>query len=188
MIVKRSIKSVLLAAASLSAAGVVASAHAEEAAPQAAPTPVIETVVGADEAAVAAPAENGGWAGKLGVLAAVAVGAFAGLARFKGVKRLAEAVGEAAPHVVNAAGVAARSSAKAIRSAGAKVGGWVGGPLRRIAVFAGLCLAGVAGVGFYNIEWAGGMLVGGGLVIAAWRSSARVKRLLSPPPPAPSEG
>ncbi len=174
MVVRRSLKSALLAAASLSAAGVMATADAQGATPEAEPSALVETVAVAGEAA-AAPAEKG-WAGKVGVFAAIALGAAAGLMRWKHFKPVADAVVRAAPHVAKAAGVAARTSAKVIKTAGVKVGGWLGGPLRRIAVLAGLFVAAIAGVGFYNIEWAGGMLVGGGLVAAAWRGSAGVKR------------
>lgn len=132
------LKTALLAAASLTAAGA-----ANAPAVHAAPASIEHAVAAADQAETdkAAPASPlKGWAIYAGAAAALAA-----LARFVGFKRIAAATKAA----VVVAGDAAKAVARSISS-----------PLRFAALIAVFSLVGFAGVGFFDVEWLAGLAFG----------------------------
>lgn len=145
------LKTALLAAASLTAAS-VAVAHAADAAPVE-PVAIEHAVQSADhDQDRASPTVI---AQKVGLAAALTAG-LAGLARLIGFRRLkkvaaatAVAAGKAASAGVAATATAAKAVAKAVAS-----------PFRYVLLLASLAAAALAGVGLYDVEWAGGLVFG----------------------------
>ena len=62
--------------------------------------------------------------------------------------------------VTSGASVAARATASAASGAAKTVGRAVSSPLRGLALIAGLGVFALFGVGLYDVEWLGGMIVG----------------------------
>jgi hypothetical protein len=153
---KRSLKLAFLAASALAAA-TPAALHA---------APTIESsrvsqAIHSEEPALQAPTA------RLAGLAAVA----AAIAAFIGRRRLASWLRKAAPAVKTAAGAVVAAPVVAARV----VGRAVASPLRSLAFFAGVGLFALAGLGLYDVEWAGGLAAG--LVLAiAFAGVRRVKR------------
>lgn len=147
----RKLKTILLAAASLTAAS-VAVAHAADRAPieRAAIEHAVSAVDHGDEAATASVTAK-----KLG-LAGAATAALAGLMRLFGLRRVraaAQATADFAGRVVAAGADATVTAAKAVARAASS-------PFRFAVVFAGLSAVGLAGVGLYDVEWIGGFAIG----------------------------
>lgn len=164
------LKTVFLAAASLAAAS-VAAAHAA-AAPASAPA-AIEHAVGTAEkdSELAAPVIT---ARKVGVAAAAAI-ALAGLARLIGFRRIKAAAAAAAA-------TAGRSASMAIRATGAAAGAAMraaSSPLRFTLMVAGLTLVAFAGIGFYDVEWAAGLVFGAFFAASVILGARRARRSLA---------
>lgn len=171
------LKTALLAAASLTAA-TVAIAHQADAAPY---EPVaIEHAAASVDHDADRDANQGGVpaaAGKIGIAAAAAAAAvFAGLLRLIGLDRLKAAVSAAANGLVEAAragvAVTAAASKAVIRAASS--------PLRFVAMVAGLSAIGFAGIGFYDLEWAGGLVVGAAAASLVFLGAGRLRKQLAP--------
>jgi hypothetical protein len=137
------LKTALLAAASLTAA-MAATAHAADRAPIE-PVAIEHAIIAADqgEADKAAPAVRG-WA-----LAGAAAAALAAIARLIGFRKIAAAAKAAGPAVVAAGGAAVKAVGRAVAS-----------PVRFVLLMAGLGVFALTGVGFYDFEWAGGLVAG----------------------------
>lgn len=164
------LKTALLAAASLTAA-TAAVAHAAAAPP---PPVAIEHMVTAADAAPerTAPAISGKSAG----LAALAAAALAGLARFIGLGRIKSALAVGAA----AAGEAASAGLAATQSAVKAVGRVIASPFRAVALFAGLAVVALAGVGLYDVEWAGGAVIGALFTAALILGVGKLRKMLVP--------
>ncbi|MEL7486962.1 MAG: hypothetical protein AAGJ87_07090 [Pseudomonadota bacterium] len=165
------LKTLLLAAAS-TAAATTAVAVSDEAAPY--ETAIVEAapVLVAEASSAEAPApivKPRNW-----LIAAFATGALAGLVRLLGGKRTINAVREAAATAAPKVARAARDAAKAPISAVKTAGAAMASPLKWAAAILGLGMLGFVGVGFYNVEWLGGLVVGAALAsasaFAAWRA------------------
>ena len=145
------LKTALLAAASLTAAS-IAVAQASDAAPIE-PVAIEHAVHVADhEADRAGPDVT---AKKLGI-AALGAAAIAGFARLIGWRR----VKAAAAATTRFAGEAASAGVAATAAAARAVGRAVGSPIRFALFFASLGLFALTGVGLYDVEWMGGIVVG----------------------------
>ena len=173
MTIMRNRKTALLTAASLLAAtAALAPAKAADFDPVAYPTTVQETVVShaadhADESKQS-PAKRWG-------LIAVAAGALAGLVKLIGARKIAKGVGDAATQAVKMSGKAAGAAAKTVGRA-------VASPLRFAVLMAGLALFALAGVGFYDVEWLGGLIVGGAMTCLFVYGAVKARKVLTPKP------
>lgn len=103
---------------------------------------------------------------------AAAAGALAGLFKVFGAKKLARAAASGAASAARASGAYAGAAVKAVGRA-------VASPLRFALIVAGLAFFALAGVGFYNIEWIGGLLAGAALSGAAAYGMMKSRRALS---------
>lgn len=171
MIASRNMKTVLLAAASLTAAS-VAVAHAANQAPME-PVAIEHAVVAADHGDE--PSAAGITVKKLGMAGAAAL-LLAGLARLLGVRRVkaaAQATAEFAGRAVTAGAEATVSAAKAVARAASS-------PFRFAAIFAVLSAVGLAGVGLYDVEWVGGFAIGIALSALVLVGLSGLRRALSP--------
>ncbi len=164
------LKTALLAAASLTAAS-VAVAHAAGA-PPAAPVAIEHAVQAADhDQDRASPAII---AQKAGLTAALAAG-LAGLARligFRRLKRAAVATAAVAGKAAAAGAVATATAAKAVAKA-------VASPFRYIPLLVSLAAAALAGIGLYDVEWAGGLVFGALLATLIMLGARRALALLA---------
>lgn len=166
------LKTALLAAVSLTAAS-AAVAHA--AAPPFEPAAIEHAVQAADyDADRAGPAVI---AKKVGI-AAVAAAAFAGLARLIGFRRIKAAAGATAA----VAGKAISAGLAATASAAKTVAKAVASPFRFALVMTGLALFALAGVGFYDFEWEGGLVVGALFAALVVLGAGRLRKTLTPAP------
>jgi len=166
------LKTALLAAASLAAASAATVNAAEMSA--APPVSIEHAASVGDEAQVAAPTAL---ARKLGI-AAFAGAAFAGLARLIGFGRIKSAAAAAGRVASDAAAAGFSATAAAARS----VGRALASPLRFTAVMAGLGFFALAGIGLYDIEWAGGLATGAAIVAIGFWGAGRIRRTLTPAP------
>lgn len=161
--IRPGLRTALLAAASLTAVTVSVGHAAETARHQ--PAEIVmaaDSVVShEDPQSRASPARLFGWA-------AFAAGGAAVLARLLGRERIAE-IGRTIAPAVRAAAAASAAAIQAVSRA-------VSAPIRFAAAFAALAAIGFAGLGLYDVEWAGGAIVGGGLVALAWAAAAGVRR------------
>ncbi|MCB2112527.1 MAG: hypothetical protein KDD85_03160 [Parvularculaceae bacterium] len=171
------IKTALLAAVSLTAASIAAApANAAALAEPAAPVEpaAIELVL----APTHHDEERAGpviGAKRLG-FAAAALAAFAGLARIIGFKRLKTAAISGARIAGKTAAAGARASMTAVKAAARAASS----PLRFFLALAGLGVFALAGVGFYDVEWLGGLFVGALMAILVAHGAARTKKALAP--------
>ncbi|MEZ5895311.1 MAG: hypothetical protein R3C40_10595 [Parvularculaceae bacterium] len=168
----RKLKAALMAAASISAAGAV---HAAHAAPSHHYTPAaIEQAYvapdhgDADKAAPSQVKRLGLWAAAAGVL-----GALVHLVGFKNIARAARAAG---PAVARAAVATAKAPVAAVRY----IAKSASAPVRFGLAMASLALVAFTGIGLFDVEWVGGMIIGGVLTAMAWYGAARVRGALSP--------
>lgn len=165
------LRTVLFAAASLTAV-TVAGGHAAAAAPVA-PIAIEQAYQAADQDdAKAAPSFT---VKKVGIAAAAAA-ALAGLVRIIGVRRIkaaavqtAKVAAQAASSSLAATKVVARAALRAAAS-----------PFRFAMLMAGLVLVAFTGVGFYDIEWAAGLVFGALLAATALLGFGKLRRALSP--------
>lgn len=154
------IKTALLAAVSLTAAS-VAVAHAANPAPVE-PVTIEHAVQSADQDALNATERPGavkGWA--LGGLLAAAL---AGIARLIGFRK----IGAAATSTARVAGDAAKAVVRAASS-----------PLRFVLLIAGLALVAFAGVGFYDLEWTAGLILGAFIAATVLLGARRMQKSLA---------
>ncbi|MEO1252577.1 MAG: hypothetical protein AAFW81_09550 [Pseudomonadota bacterium] len=163
----RKVKISLLAATSLlSAAAALAPAHANDLDAAAFPTIVEAPAVAAHDEAVLKN-DRVGVAQRAGLIA-IGLGALGWLVRLIGPKKVIRAVEKTAEATVKASSAAAKTAIRAVRS-----------PLRFAAWMAGLALFALAGVGFYDIEWIGGLMAGAAItglsVFGALKSRAALR-------------
>lgn len=152
------LKAALLAAISLTAAS-VAVAHAADAVPVE-PVAIEHAVQSADhDQDRASPAVI---AQKVGLAAALAAG-LAGLARLIGFRRLKKVAAATAVAAAKVASAGAAATATAVKA----VGKAVASPFRYLMLLASLAVAALAGVGLYDVEWAGGLIFGAALATTA---------------------
>lgn len=149
MIGINNLRTAMLAAASIAAIGIAGPAAAGVAAESVA----IEHIAAADhvetEARAADKAVNR-W-----LLGGAVSAALAGLIGLFGWARISEALRKAADMAIEAPAAAARAVAEAIKS-----------PVRTLMIVGGLSLFALTGIGFYDVEWAAGLLTGAALTLA----------------------
>jgi len=156
-------RAALLAAASvLAASAALTPASASVFDPVAYPATVeIAAPVHTSHAAVDA-GENAHNSARKWALVAAAAGALAGLVKLIGARRVAEIVTDGAVRTARAAATGVAVAARAVGRAAAS-------PLRVLALFFGLSLFALTGVGLYDIEWIGGLVSGAALMaLVAW--------------------
>lgn len=143
MFQRNPLKTAILAAASFAAIGAAAPAAAG------APTePVsVEIVHASDHADAEARAADK--AVNRWLLGGAAAAALAGLIRLFGWTRISAALRKAGDIAVAAPAAAARYVGEAVKS-----------PLRTAMIVGGLSLFALTGIGFYDVEWAAGLLTG----------------------------
>ena len=163
---KINVKTALLAAVSLSAA-TFATSHASEAIGHV-PAPM---VMAADPDSGQAPQAAGQSAVRLVGFAALGSAAVALMMRALGRERVAALVRAMTP--------AAKAIAAAPAAAARALGRAASAPLRFAATFAGFAAIGFVGLSLYDLEWAGGVLVGGALVALVWAGAAGFSRLVA---------
>lgn len=168
------IRAALLAAASLTAA-TAAVARADEAAPiEPVATERLVTATGHD----AERPNRAGAIQKLG-LAALAAAALARLIGFRRIRAVAA-------KTVEMAGTAASAGVAAAASAARMVGRAISSPLRFAALFGGVALVALTGVGLYDVEWAGGLFFGALFATTIFwgvlRARTVFRRMLPPSP------
>jgi hypothetical protein len=152
-------KTALFAAASLTAVGGMAG-HAALAEPHPASAIVLSThQVAADEERAPLPPTA-----KTVGLAALAAAAFGFALQFLGAERVAR--------LAKAAVAAPAAAARAIGSA-------IGEPVRFVLAITLLAALGFAGLGLFNLEWAGGLAVGAGFVALIWAGATRFRAALA---------
>lgn len=170
MIISKSKRAALLAAASLTAAGLASGALAADAAY----APTLEEVVVTSEplepAVFASPAEPERQ-NRMLMLSAAAAATLALIGHLIGWRTIRRNVAAAGPHMARAARAAAAAPATAARAIGRKMSS----PLRALLIFASLVTAAFIGVGFYDVEWLGGLIVGAAMVIAGTRPVTRMR-------------
>jgi hypothetical protein len=168
MIHSKRLKTALLAAASFTAAAGVA-AHAAPV-PHNQP-PAIEHVMTVadhgDSEKAAAPQTA-----RTMTLWAAAAGVLAALAGAIGFKRLAAAAKSAGPIVAKAARATVEAPVKAARY----VARSVSAPIRYALAMASLALVAFTGIGVYDVEWIGGLVVGIALTMLAWAGAGRLRK------------
>lgn len=116
-----------------------------------------------DDATKSMPASQ-----KLGLLA-IGAAALAGLVRLIGARKLAAAVTQGA---VGAAKFTVKTGVKAAKLVGATFAS----PLRFAGVMAGLALFALTGIGFYDVEWIFGLMVGALLMGGSAYGVARTRK------------
>jgi hypothetical protein len=146
------LKTALFAAASLTAATAAMAAADARAAPME-PVAVEHAVVAADHDADRVSSPIGA---KRAGLAALATAALAGLARLVGFRRIRKA----AEKTLETAGNAAAAGIAATSAAARTVARAVASPIRFIAALTLFAIIALVGVGLYDVEWAGGLVVG----------------------------
>jgi hypothetical protein len=146
------LKTALLAAASLTTAG--AATHSVAAEPAPASAIVMTTHQAAEEtrAPIAPTAKTVG----LAALGAAALGFAAHLLGRERLTRYAKA--------------AVAAPAAALRA----VGSAISEPVRHLLALSLFAAIGFVGVGIFNLEWAGGLVIGAGFVALAWVGASRV--------------
>jgi len=107
---------------------------------------------------------------------AAGAAALAAIARLIGLRRIKAA----AKAVGNAAGKAARAGAQAAGEVGAVVSKALASPLRLAMLAAGLVMISLAGIDYYDLEWAAGLVFGGLVSLAAILGAQRARRSRSP--------
>ncbi|MEM9706038.1 MAG: hypothetical protein AAF850_08175 [Pseudomonadota bacterium] len=152
MRVSKSVKTALLAAVSLTAAAGAAPAMADDAAVQNANVAEAAVVAVASEPMV----ESNLFFKNKWLTAAFATGALAAFLRLRLGARLMGALDEHAPAVADAARAAGRSAKTAV----SKVSKLAAGPMRLVLGLAAMALVGLVGVGFYDVEFLGGLALG----------------------------
>lgn len=166
------LKSVLFAAASLAAVTVAGGNVAADAAP-AAPFAIEQAYQVADhDEAQAGPSLT---AKKIGIAAAAAA-ALAGLARLIGFRRIKAAAvqtAKAAAQVATFSLAATKVAAHAVLRAAAS-------PFRFAMLIAGLAFVAFTGIGFYDVEWAAGLVFGALFAGTALLGFSKVRRALAP--------
>lgn len=120
----------------------------------------------ADDAQPAA-ARQGGW---LAAGAAV-LAALAGLVGWTRIRRAASHVAPIARQAVSAAAAAPVAALRAAANAAAK-------PFQFVAGLFALAAFSLFGVGFYDVEWAGGLAAGALSVAAIWMTVSRARRFV----------
>lgn len=153
----------LLAASALMAStAAFAPAHANDIDMAAFPTTIEAPIVVAD-AGQHLDQKSDKNALRLGVLMAAGA-ALVGAIRIFGFKRVRKVVTQSARR-------AAETTTQAIGSAAKAAGRVLRSPLRMMAWVAGLSILALTGVGFYDVEWIAGLVVGGALVgVAAYNA------------------
>ena len=106
-------------------------------------------------------------------LIAAAAALAAGLVKLIGARKVARAVSDGA-------GVAARATASAASGAAKTVGRAVSSPLRGLLMIAGLGMVALFGVGLYDVEWLGGLIVGALMAGAGALGLRKAARILRP--------
>ena len=169
----RKLKAALMAAASISAAGAV---HAAHAAPSHHYTPAaIEQAYVAPDHGDADKAPAPAQVKRLGLWAAAA-GVLGALVHLIGLKNIARAARAAGPAVARAAVATAKAPVAAVRY----IAKSASAPVRFGLAMASLALVAFTGIGLFDVEWVGGMVIGGVLTAMAWYGAARVRGALSP--------
>lgn len=167
----RKVKAAMLAASSLlAAAAALAPAHAASfdaaAHPAVVETPMVTIDADHGDQKAQMPA-------KRAALLALAAGALAGLIRLIGAKKIIRAAKETAVAAAEVTGSAVKAVSRAVAS-----------PLRFALLMAGLALFALTGVGLYDIEWIGGLVVGAAMAgVAAYglmKTRMSLKRRLVP--------
>lgn len=164
---RRTLRRSLLAASAIAFAATMP-ASAAPSNPAAAPTEIVVPAAHVGDEAVS----GAGVIVKLG-LAAAATAALAGLVRAIGAGRILGWLRAAAPAAKKAAGAALKVPVAAARA----VGRAAASPLRFALAMAGLGLLAFSGLSLFDLEWAGGLFVGGALVVLIWMASGRTQRL-----------
>lgn len=163
-------KTAFLAAASLTAAS-MAIAPAIAATPME-PVAIEHVIVAPDhEAERAGPAINARGIG----IAAAALAALAGLVRLVGLRRLKSAAIAAATASGKVVAAGADATVAVVKTAARAVSS----PLRFLLLMAGLGLFALTGLGLYDIEWAGGLIVGAAMTGLALLGAARTKKVFA---------
>lgn len=104
---------------------------------------------------------------------AAAIASLAGIAGLLGPRKLFSAVSKGAGRAASVAVKAGAGAAKAVGRAAAS-------PLRFAALIAGLSLFAMTGVGLYDIEWIGGMIIGASLMGVGAFGVMKTRKALSP--------
>lgn len=163
-------KAALLAATSLIAAS-AATAHAQNVYVDGAGHPVIEAVIAPqspDATILTAYHDEKGALTRAG-LWALAAASLAGLIKLIGPRNIARAAASGAKQ-------AADVGAKAVRA----VGKSMASPVRFGLLLAGLSLFAMTGIGFYDVEWIGGMIAGAALTGVAGYGAMKARLALKP--------
>ncbi len=157
------LKTAMLAAASFAAIGAAA-------APALAGAPVEPIAIGQAPAADHTDQERGGADKAVGrwLAGGAVAAALAGLVRLFGWSRLSAALKKAGAAVLAAPGAAARYVGDAVKS-----------PLRFAVIVGALSLFALAGFGFYDVDWAAGLVTGGALAIAGVIGARRLGKLFA---------
>ncbi|MEL7490288.1 MAG: hypothetical protein AAGJ73_06180 [Pseudomonadota bacterium] len=174
----RSLKTGLLAAASLTAA--TSAAHAADIArgdgPAAlAATEIVHVEKAPAAAVVSADSDQSNIPHKW-LIAAFATGALAGLVRLFGVKKLADKIAAAAPAITASAKEAVKAPLKVAKS----LGGAIATPFKFALFFSGASALAFVGLGLFQVEWAGGLVIGAAMVAAAWLGAEKIRRAAKP--------
>ena len=102
------------------------------------------------------------------VFAGIAVAAFAGLFKIIGSGQFFQKIAEAAPKVAKATKEAAGATVRVVKST-------IMSPLKMLGVLAGLGIFALTGIGFYDVEWIGGLVVGAAFATTALYTVAKSK-------------
>lgn len=162
-----SLRAALIAAVSLSA--ITMDVHASEIAADAFAPPQ-EIVVMTSDDAVAAPVADEAPATRNLLLGGAAAGILALLAKIIGFKRIRVAAGKAGPAIARAARSAVEVPGAAVRFVSSKVAS----PVKSLVVFASLGMTAFFGVGFYDVEWLGGLVIGAAMVAMTWAATGKL--------------
>lgn len=162
------LKTALLAAGSLAAAS-VAFANAADA-PATHPVAIEHAVTATDHGELDRPAPA---LAKQAGLAVIAAGALAALLRAIGFQRISALAKATAATAGRAAAAGADLTVKAARS----VARAVSVPVRYLAALAGLGVAAIAGIGVFDLEWTGGLVVGAGLASVVFAAMAGFEKI-----------
>ena len=160
------LKTAFLAAASLTSAAV---ATAPAVAAPIEPVAIVHAVAAADhDAERTAPAVTLKRVG----FGAAALAALMGLVRLVGVRRLKAAATATAQATMQATGRAVSAGAAAAK----EVARAVSSPFRFLLLVAGVGIFALTGVGLYDVEWAGGLVVGAALAALAMIGAQRTRK------------